>query len=489
MYLLIVEVSQKQAYIFKSLKLKDNVINSENIAKAVSDEYFKEIEGYSFEENMVYSGGGHTVLQFDDKEKAKEFAKKLTLKARTEFEGMEIFAKLMEYDEKLSPGENIENLCESLEKKKSLRKSAFKRIDFGIDTLTSAEREDNSLRTADETYKDYKLAKEFGDLGGSENESNFIAVVHIDGNSMGDRVKRIREKYGIGNWEDFKNKQREFSESIDKDFKEAFYGMVDVVIDNILNGNLIKLNTQDYLPIRKIILAGDDVCFVCDGRIGLECAYTFMKKLNEKKNAVDGENYYAAAGVCIVHSKFPFYRAYNISEGLCSSAKKLIAKKETQACAIDWHIDFGELEDSVSEIKKDYIADDGTDMLLRPYFVGVDFETTRKYENFRDLICNIANKSEKEFESKGKIKELRNVIREGENETNRYIVFNRINGLFVNSINNPDILKKLSENGFDNLDIKKGVYIEDDLSERKQCVIFDAIESLDTYIKLEGKGL
>ncbi len=497
MYLLIVEVSQKQAYIFKSLRLRDNIRNSDNIAKATSKKYFeKKISGYT-SENMVYSGGGHTVLQFETKESAVKFAQELTSKARIDFEGMEIFAKIMEYNNDLSPAENIENLCKELERKKSLRKSAFRKIDFGIDTIL--ETTSNKVQNEDEYKykgKKFKLAKDLKDLGGSKNDSDFIAVVHIDGNSMGDRVKNVREKYGKKgvNWNKFKDTLNKFSESIDSQFKEAFYDMVNVVIENILSGNLIKLDVLDSIPIRKLILAGDDVCFVCDGRIGLECAYTFMKKLNQKSNQVDGEKYYAAAGVCIVHSKFPFYRAYNISESLCSSAKKLLADTATTGCAIDWHIDFGEPDDNSREIKKRFIANDGTNMLLRPYFMCCDVKDMRKYEYFREFISDIINKSSKEFEARGKIKEMRNVIHEGESASNRYIKFNKIRGILVNSMTNYDIFKSSQANDLTSFQIEKGIYTEiesnnensKDKTNNRRCVVFDAIESMDTFIKLEG---
>ncbi len=66
-YLTILEVSQKQAYIFASNKLKENIVNSEVIARILSPEYLTKVlrdTGYSDEKNMVYSGGGHTILEF-----------------------------------------------------------------------------------------------------------------------------------------------------------------------------------------------------------------------------------------------------------------------------------------------------------------------------------------------------------------------------------------------------------------------------------------
>lgn len=65
-YLTILEVSQKQAYIFQSNKLKDNITHSAIIAWIMSAQYFENaLENeklFKKEKNLVYSGGGHTVL-------------------------------------------------------------------------------------------------------------------------------------------------------------------------------------------------------------------------------------------------------------------------------------------------------------------------------------------------------------------------------------------------------------------------------------------
>ena len=75
--LAILEVSQKQAFIFSSNKLQDNVINSAIIAWVTQPKFFEEVIAdrsiYSEEINFAYAGGGHAVLIFDTKEQAKEF--------------------------------------------------------------------------------------------------------------------------------------------------------------------------------------------------------------------------------------------------------------------------------------------------------------------------------------------------------------------------------------------------------------------------------
>ena len=91
------EVSQKQAYIFSSNKLKDNVLNSAVIAWIMSPDYFADIvkadgreELFSETENLVYSGGGHIVLDYEEKETAVSFVRLITSQIHKEYSGIEI---------------------------------------------------------------------------------------------------------------------------------------------------------------------------------------------------------------------------------------------------------------------------------------------------------------------------------------------------------------------------------------------------------------
>lgn len=64
----ILEVSQKQAYIFAGNELKGNVDRSEEIAWVTSPAYFTgQVPDSGYQpENLVYAGGGHTVLEFSN---------------------------------------------------------------------------------------------------------------------------------------------------------------------------------------------------------------------------------------------------------------------------------------------------------------------------------------------------------------------------------------------------------------------------------------
>ncbi len=511
----ILEISQKQAYIFGSNKLKDNIANSAIIAYVLSSEYLKESlseEGYSNENNMVYSGGGHTILTFKDEdlsitgvhsspmEMARQCTRILTEKIYREFDGLIVFAKTIEYNEEISVKDNLIKLTSALEEKKALRKAVFKKGSFGIEKISSesfeplviekndlnskntvVKKEKNMALSSKISEKNYCAVAEFDKLGGSKNDSNFIAIVHIDGNGMGKRVEDLYEKNGSLGFDDMRKKLKEFSECIDKDFKSAYEEMNESVMNQIERNKILKeklsLKKKDnktYFPVRKVIIAGDDICFVSEGRIGIECAVKLIESLNKKINSVDGQNYTACAGVAIVHQKYPFYRAYELAESLCSNAKSFnacIYRKDNGKClsSIDWHVEFGELGNTIDEIREKYISyDEKSKLYMRPYIIdGMDDDMNNsliihKYqrfkERFRELILD------ENVLSSGKLKEYRNVLREGIEETKLYIKNNRMDKA---SGTNGITFEREYHKDYDDLDTSES---------------FDVIEIMDTYI-------
>ena len=517
-YLTIMEVSQKQAFIFASNRLKKNVENSNIIAWIMDPEYFEQTIAdpalFTEEKNLVYSGGGHTVLQFDSKDTAKSFTSKITKAIHDTFVGVDVFACTI-VCENDDLGKNLEELTKTLERKKSVRKSAFHQGSFGIEKIDS----ETLLPelSAEELKKDYgegfaQFEKQIKDgmsypgyrepdkleeLGGSRDVSNFIAVVHIDGNAMGKRVENLTEKEGQTDWEAHRKKRRTFSESIDHDFKESYKEMVEEIVKNLENGNLGSLDLRKgILPIRRLITAGDDICFVTEGRIGIECANIFIQKLNKKTNAVDHEGYMACAGVAIVHRKYPFYKAYELAEMLCSNAKKFGANIDKNGLgknisALDWHIEFGEIKDTLEEIRSSYQMKDGGRLELRPYIVSVseelkDKETIRLYKNFRELIRRIQSEEttgDAISYARNKLKNLRSVLKGGEEETYYYMKVNHIEQLALESY--YDIYQKIDYSRIGTGEGLDGKVFAETADGVRRSLLFDAIEAVDTYVRLD----
>lgn len=507
--LLIMEVSQKQAYIFKNKELKKNIDASYTIDEITSSGYFEKYfpEYYNKEKNLVYSGGGHTILVFDNdveendntgkENQAVRFAKKLSKQIFCDYDGLEVFIKIMDYDEKAEPSENIQNLMQKLEEKKAIRRASFRQGTFGMEVSKGeAERvfdSEKKEKEAEQRKKDaenrrekrireekkkiqeeetthYELVTQLEKLGGNKDDNNFIAVVHIDGNLMGkkvqendkelrkilDRISDPEKKLDM-----YREKKQEFSEKIDKLFKGAYSDMQDAVKKQIENGNLKDLSLEEVVneekqinfPVRRIITAGDDICFVSEGRIGIECAVEYMKALWKRS---EGENS-ACAGVAIVHQSYPFYKAYEIAESLCSSAKKYNASLDKEgcanACAIDWHIEYGEMYGGLDEIRKHYVDADGKSILARPYFVcgKAEYEGkagNRTYADFKqtmeEMEYALHNKCEDEEDrmiARRKLKELRTYLKESDEAVDAYFKKSRLDQYLTKNDKNFDVIE------------------------------------------------
>jgi len=486
--LLIMEVSQKQAYIFKNKELKKNIDASYTIDEITSSGYFKKYfpEYYNEEKNLVYSGGGHTILVFDNdveendntgkENQAVRFAKKLSKQIFCDYDGLEVFIKIMDYDEKAEPSENIQNLMQKLEEKKAIRRASFRQGTFGMEVLQ--EKKDAKTRREEkmegEEITPYKLVTQLEKLGGNKDDNNFIAVVHIDGNLMGKKVQKNDEvidgilkpqgnKLTSGEKLDiYRAEKQKFSKDIDDLFQDAYNDMQNVVKKQIENGNLKDLSLEETkengekqinFPIRRIIRAGDDICFVSEGKIGIECAVEYMKALWKRS---EGENS-ACAGVAIVHQSYPFYKAYEIAESLCSSAKKYNASLDKEgcanACAIDWHIEYGEMYGGLDEIRKHYVDADGKSILARPYFVCGEPEYegkagNRTYANFKqtmeEMEYALHNKCEDEEDrmiARRKLKELRTYLKESEEAVDAYFKKSRLDQYLTKNDKNFDVIE------------------------------------------------
>lgn len=497
-YLVILEVSQKQAYIFGYKKLKNNIIASDVIRYVTSKEFFKSAVPDKYEDsNMVYDGGGHTILEFAAEDLAKEFVKAVTRKVMELFPKLELFATVMPYDSGKTPGENETELTRELEEKKARRCTSFHQGKFGIEAHSNIEESilDKEKQIVDAIRqkpcfdtKKYQLAEQFENLGGKKNESNFIAVVHIDGNLMGRRVAGLDKEKNASRWEEYKKLKAQFSKQIELDFRAAYAEMIHVVEDN-MDSLKEELGCQDsecpYFPVRNIILAGDDVCFVTEGRIGVECARVFLEKIWKKVNCVDNKSYSACAGVAIVHQKYPFYKAYQMAEELCSNAKRMIAnlakdepgdkKGVADLCAIDWHIEYGEMANGLTNIREQYKNQEGYHLESRPYLVCgekylMDREPIRRYEYFKSYITFMQNK---ETIARSKLKELRGVLKQTSNAAELYQEMNLMDNIFWKAC--------------DEYHLKTKAVFYRTTDGEMRSLVFDAIELMDDYLAF-GQG-
>lgn len=534
--LMIMEVSRKQDYIFASTRLRENIARSLNIKKITESPFLEEASGglYRKADNLVNTGGGHAVLQFPDGESARQFARRVTRTVMERYPGLELFVKMLPYRPELDPGKNMRKLTDALEEKKARRNASFFRVDTGINGKPAeADKADSSMagdvlpppdgcaypKDIPELNRAMRTEKISGHAVAAD---NFIAVVHVDGNAMGARVGKLYEKPENrdceNRFENCKKDLQNFSCGIEEDFKAAFSEMAAEVKERVCpGGNAPQSDLPDSgrppvnLPLRPVILAGDDVCFVSAGSIGLECARIFLEKLSQKTNCVDHQPYSACAGVALVHEKYPFHRAYRLAEELCENAKRFGAQldEKRRVSAMDWHIEFGQLQDSLAGQRQEYETGDSTPqergrLELRPVTVVIPPRTVpeeliprlRSYEYFSRMCRSLQGEYGKI--ARGKIKGLRLAMKQGAQESAFYLrskeignlLYHPFHAVFPNWEEQVRQYRKVFERGatvrpkevfavFSEPDPEKGT-----ISVRRS-LFFDAIEMIDHFEPLE----
>lgn len=182
---------------------------------------------------------------------------------------------------------------------------------------------------------------------------NYVAVVHIDGNSMGSSIRKRLESCE-NDYQRAVSEMRGLSLHISTTFENALHK----AISNQATGE-----DKSKLMLRPIICAGDDITFIARADIALTMVKDFITEIKE-------EGFSACAGITYVRAHFPFYQAYELAEQLCASAKKKareIAKDEPMGNYVDFHIVAAGAIGDISTIRdREYVNAQGYSLLQRP---------------------------------------------------------------------------------------------------------------------------
>ena len=484
--LTVLEVSKKQSYIFKSNRLRENIGASEIIA--YTTEVLPQELCTKYNGRHISSGGGSSIFYFESKDKALSFAKAYSFKILNRFPSLEFFLASLDYDTDTDIIiDKMQELYKKLGKKKAKRDIYSYIIDYGVTEKCSSTRlpaiykeeisgnfysgeSKSKITMFNESKKDMDgFALDIKDLGISKDEKSYIAITHIDGNRMGKRVNNLREKYR-GRYTDENIKEineqyihelQKFSENIDRAFKQAFNKMTGVLESKkeFLADEGMKIK-DTLVPLRKVVLAGDDVCYITDARIALDCAYIFLQELETKK--IMGEKITACAGIAMVGEKYPFFKTYELSEELCANAKATIEEDKLES-KIDWHMVQGEYCGNLKQIRDDfYETFDGKNLTLRPLVVSKESDAQNHYSLFKKDMNSIKTGNI----ARGKVKGMLKEMKKGEEHLDTYIEINQI----------------YTALGMHRMGAKTG-FLDG------KCVLFDAVEIMDCYIPICGEGV
>ena len=172
---------------------------------------------------------------------------------------------------------------------------------------------------SDGLYEQHRLPIDIKDM---TRHNDWVAIIHADGNGLGQIVQKIGKD---------KDKFKEFSKLLDEATMLAAQRAFQIVVTE-------DLSKYETIPMRPIVLSGDDHTVICRGDIAIPYTKAFLeffedetwKKLDGMLLEGDGEPVFkdssdrltACAGIAFVKSSFPFHFGYQLAEALCDRAKK-----------------------------------------------------------------------------------------------------------------------------------------------------------------------
>lgn len=287
-------------------------------------------------------------------------------------------------------------------------------------------------------------------------DSSTLAVFHIDGNSMGNRIKNRMQR--INTYGEAIRAMRELSVNISQTFRDTVDKMR-AYMDSLTP--LVRKDTRHKL-YREIIVAGDDITFVCNAKIAIPAVEYFLKHIG------DSGEFSACGGIAFFNSHFPFSDAYQVAEACCENAKKKAKKaenkiKDDNVERIGNFLDF-QICTNINAAKLETYRDrhyliDGKLCIARPYYVPSVHDTKMNRKNERYDIEQLMTWMRYFHEMpRSKAKELRNAIPMGKNEIEKEISF-----------------------------LKSRGYRKFEVSEEQYGIWYDALEIMDWYIPGEEK--
>jgi hypothetical protein len=180
-------------------------------------------------------------------------------------------------------------------------------------------REFRQLRP-DSPLRELMFLMDFEELPGES--KNFLGIVVIDGNRMGEVVDRLLAR-PCGTLGEQTRRLRRFSIEATK----LSYHCVARAVAEVFKDDLHSASQDLELAFRPIILGGDDIVFVLRADRALQVAELCCEYLKGGTKELQKRGVYPcevsfAAGVMIVKKGFPFFASHALAEDLVRSGKR-----------------------------------------------------------------------------------------------------------------------------------------------------------------------
>ena len=388
------------AYATKKIKNEQKINENEIILDWDKQNDFSFGTNSEIKIEVLYYGGGNLVVLFRNEELCKSVSIEMSKNIIKNAYGLSlVYAYTEKTEDYNSDWTNLKKRLSEIKAVTTLNKPAGILPIIKYDGITGkplSQKYDGRMVTY-EAYQKLKKSeeisrekseyiKEFDKMRTSE-EEGLIAIVHIDGNSMGANIREIMKD--TATYKEAVRKMREISKNIHEVFEVKAINSVKEKIAYICKKHSIEIKSNK-LPFRPVIQAGDDITFVCNERIALDIVKEYINSI--KKGFMYEQKYpfSACAGIAIIHSHFPFYKGYQVAEQCCEQAKKRAKNEGMINGKIGNFVDF-EYCYSVNTVdieesrKKNYCNIEGISLLKRPYGIYDENENLNELQKTFDI--------------------------------------------------------------------------------------------------------
>lgn len=524
-YLVMYDVRGIQNYIYRTAKIKDAIGGSALVADIIYDALKDAIRQVSNEyTNLTYElewsndnghidfvddykdvkvlfiGGGNATVLISSKELAKAINSRMSKYVIEKTYALQLAVAMVEKTDSYS--DDYRNLNSEMIRVKEnmivskplgalpiMRTEVKTGYPTAFDSLYCPEDPDAGKETrlkkeaAKNKRKNYLQEEKILDSFVTEKgENSTLGFVHIDGNNMGMRIRNlVKDKT---TYEEAVSTMRQISYQINHQYKKAFDEMKNF-FEQRSGLHSDYEGKKDKYFVMEILIGGDDITYVCNGKIALATVEYYSRKIakqamivdktDPKKNLMEN-GFSVCAGIAYAGSHFPFSIAYEVAESCCESAKKA-AKENTDNGRVGNWVDFTfcknvQTQNLEKTRQEEYVTYSQEHLLLRPYFipVGADYgDGTFEDLEKSQISLSSFNRKAVYFQDEKNIprsqsKDMRNTYSLGEDQMDMLASFLKSRG------------RKLPD-GDD-------MYYEED--GKKYARYYDALEMMDMYISLDS---
>lgn len=217
------------------------------------------------------------------------------------------------------------------------------------------------------TGEDIKPGNRAYDTKDLTGHNDWIAVIHADGNGLGEVVAELS-----GDYQRFKD----FSDNLDKATiaaaQAAYTATKEKEEDEKANRTLEKLK------IRPIVIGGDDLTVICRGDLAVKFVKEYLEAFEKETKERIGKMLTACAGIAFIKSSYPFYYGYDLAEALCGEAKKDAKSDKVKgenggqapSCLMFHKVQSSFVEDYAEIKRKELTTVDGGSLCFGPYYLN-----------------------------------------------------------------------------------------------------------------------